>query len=186
MGFDRSLWEKVVAFHGHECPGLAMGYRAVLAALRRLGAGRARDEELVAVAETDACGVDAFQVLAGCSLGKGNLVLRNRGKQAFTLYRRAMGEGIRVYVAPERLEGEWADRRERTWAILTAPEEILCTVSEAAGPPPGPAPRFPSVTCTACGERLAEPLARLRDGEVVCLDCLAAPGRENRDGGEDE
>ena len=25
---DRSFWDKAVAFHGHECPGLAIGYKA--------------------------------------------------------------------------------------------------------------------------------------------------------------
>ena len=26
------LWKKCVEFHGHECPGLAIGYRAAMAA----------------------------------------------------------------------------------------------------------------------------------------------------------
>ena len=25
---DHSFWDKAVAFHGHECPGLAIGYKA--------------------------------------------------------------------------------------------------------------------------------------------------------------
>ena len=25
---DRDLWEKVIAFHGHICPGVTIGYRA--------------------------------------------------------------------------------------------------------------------------------------------------------------
>jgi formylmethanofuran dehydrogenase subunit E len=65
---------QVVAFHGHYCPGVTIGYRAALIALRELGVERAQDEELVALCENDACGVDAVQALTGCTLGKGNLI----------------------------------------------------------------------------------------------------------------
>lgn len=81
---DLANWEKVVEFHGHECPGLAIGVRAVEAAKAKMGISFSKDEEIVCVTENDACGVDAVQVLAGCSFGKGNLVYRGTGKQAFT------------------------------------------------------------------------------------------------------
>ena len=61
-----------VRFHGHSCPGLASGYRAATAAMEALGVKRPEDEELVAICETDACGVDAIQVIAGTTAGKGN------------------------------------------------------------------------------------------------------------------
>lgn len=41
-------WERAVEFHGHECPGLALGFRAAQAGLRVLGAERVGDEEIVA------------------------------------------------------------------------------------------------------------------------------------------
>ena len=34
---DQILWEKCVAFHGHSCPGLAIGARAAEIALELLG-----------------------------------------------------------------------------------------------------------------------------------------------------
>ncbi|MBC7237871.1 MAG: formylmethanofuran dehydrogenase subunit E family protein, partial [Chloroflexi bacterium] len=93
---QQGLLEQAVAFHGHFCPGLLIGYRAALIGLRELGVKRARDEELVAIVETDACGVDAIQVLTGCTLGKGNLILRDWGKQVFTFGRRSDGRMVRV------------------------------------------------------------------------------------------
>ena len=58
----KSLWDTCVTFHGHGCGGLAVGFRAVLYAWELFGSGRAAvDEEIVCVAETDACGVDAIQ-----------------------------------------------------------------------------------------------------------------------------
>ncbi|MGC8781549.1 MAG: FmdE family protein, partial [Anaerolineae bacterium] len=59
--------EEAIRFHGHFCPGLLIGYRAAQIALRELGVERVADEELVAICENDACGVDAVQVLTGCT-----------------------------------------------------------------------------------------------------------------------
>ena len=78
----------VIDFHGHFCPGVLIGWRASKLALKLLGVGRDRDEELVAITENDACGVDAVQYVLGCTFGKGNLVFRDYGKQAFTVFRR--------------------------------------------------------------------------------------------------
>lgn len=85
MDFSSTEWERAVAFHGHSCPGLAIGYRAAKIALRELAAGRAGDEELVAIVETDACGVDTIQVLTGCTLGKGNLLYRDAASRYLLL-----------------------------------------------------------------------------------------------------
>ena len=100
--------DRTVAFHGHWCPGLAGGIRAAEWALSELGA-RSEDEELVAVVETDMCGVDAIQYLTGCTFGKGNLVYRDYGKNAFTFYRRSDGKAARLVM---RCFGRDAEREE--------------------------------------------------------------------------
>ena len=48
---EKKLWEKCVGFHGHECGGLAIGFKAALYARELLGLGRAEDEEVVCIAE---------------------------------------------------------------------------------------------------------------------------------------
>ena len=53
-----------IQFHGHLCPGLALGYRVAKAALRELKVNRPQDEELVAIVETDSCAADAVQTNA--------------------------------------------------------------------------------------------------------------------------
>lgn len=79
-----SLWQKCVAFHGHGCGGLAVGFRAVLYAWELFGSDRtSEDEEIVCIAETDACGVDAIQALLSCTVGKGNLLSIYRGRTPF-------------------------------------------------------------------------------------------------------
>jgi formylmethanofuran dehydrogenase subunit E len=58
---NKELWDKAVAFHGHECPGLAIGFKACEAAAEKIGIGVSDDEEIVCITENDACGVDAIQ-----------------------------------------------------------------------------------------------------------------------------
>ena len=110
-----SLWQKCVAFHGHGCGGLAVGFRAVLYAWELFGSDRAsQDEEIVCIAETDACGVDAIQALLSCTVGKGNLLFNLQGKNAFSFYRRSDGKSFRLVLRPtpdkakeERRRGLW-------------------------------------------------------------------------------
>ena len=42
-------YEEIIQFHGHECPGLGMGYRMATAAMNKLDSIRAEDEEIVAM-----------------------------------------------------------------------------------------------------------------------------------------
>ena len=93
------LIRKTIDFHGHSCPGLAIGIRAAEVALREVG--RSSDEEVVAVVENDNCAVDAIQFLLSCTYGKGNLIHMDYGKLAFNFYRRSDGKAIRVIGKPE-------------------------------------------------------------------------------------
>ena len=93
---ENMTYAEIVRFHGHECPGIAIGYRMATAAMARLSTIRAADEELVAIVENDACGVDAVQCLTGCTFGKGNLLFRDYGKQVYTIYARSSRQGVRV------------------------------------------------------------------------------------------
>lgn len=52
----KELWEKCVAFHGHECGGLTIGYKAALYAADLLELTFSSDEEVVCISENDACG----------------------------------------------------------------------------------------------------------------------------------
>lgn len=71
---DSEDFKRCEAFHGHVCPGLSIGFRVAKAAMERFGENRSEDEEIVAIVETNACCVDAVQVLTGCTFGKGNFI----------------------------------------------------------------------------------------------------------------
>ena len=98
---NKELWNRAAAFHGHVCGGLTIGYKASLYAMELLdltltekgNAGCVSvDEQVVCISENDACGVDAIQVILGCSIGKGNLLFHMRGKQAFSFNNRKTGK----------------------------------------------------------------------------------------------
>ncbi len=180
----------VIQFHGHLCPGLALGYRVAKAALRELKAGRPQDEELVAIVENDSCAVDAIQFVTGATFGKGNLIFRDYGKHIYTFYSRG-GRGIRISEDYRGFEGDArfpalkqrqeagedvsrdmeAYKMEQAAAILHADEKELLAITTAAGPPPQEARIRGSVRCALCGEKFMESRSRVRNGKIVCIPC---------------
>ncbi len=162
-------WEKAVEFHGHECPGLAIGVRAVEAAKKKLGITFSKDEEIICVTENDACGVDAIQVLAGCSFGKGNLIYRDTGKQAFTFFKRKTGEGLRIVLKAKKSD---MDRERHKEYLLHADIDEIFDFKKPHFRLPDKARLFTSQICAKCGESVAEHKARIQNGEIVCLDCF--------------
>ena len=187
-------FEDVVDFHGHACPGLALGYRVSEFALKELGE-RASDEELVAIVENNSCAVDAVQVLSGCTFGKGNLIFRDFGKQVYTFIKRPSGDGIRISIdwsSPAETEEErlmWdryrgGDRSEvvlktvhnrkaqKIEMILRAKDEDLFRVRRGRMELPEEAKIYPGLQCAVCGERVMEPRARVKYGKIVCMPCF--------------
>ncbi len=174
MGEEKGDWEKCSEFHGHVCPGLAIGYRAAKIGLQELAARRALDEELVAIVENDACGVDAVMVITGCTLGKGNLLLRDFGKSAYTFMSRQSGLGVRIYVKPRTRDPQQDSLRSGpiiVQQIFDLPQEEFCTVQNIQEELPKPARIFNSITCAFCGETASEARARVKDGKLACIPC---------------
>ena len=167
-------WQDCVAFHGHECGGLTIGYKASLYAIEYLKLEFSADEQVVCIAENDACGVDAIQVMLGCSVGKGNLLFHIRGKQAFSFYNRKTGASVRLVLKPKP-EGM---TREASFAYYQGckPEEMF-DVKETKIQLPAKARLFDSYTCECCGESTGANWIRLAGGKNFCLDCYDAYDR---------
>jgi formylmethanofuran dehydrogenase subunit E len=175
-------YDEVVRFHGHECPGIAVGYRMATAAMESLESVRAGDEELVAIVENDACGVDALQCVAGCTFGKGNLILRDYGKHVYTVYCRASRVGVRVLFhgngAPEGLRN---DRDAFSKWLLSAPQEDILSLERVSIPEPELARIRSSVLCAICGESVMESRVRQLNGRPVCIPCRERAGKRTSD-----
>lgn len=163
-----ATWDDCVAFHGHSCPGLTIGYKAALYAIELLGLSFSGDEEVCCICENDACSVDAIQVMLGCSAGKGNLMFHLTGKQAYSFYERASGKSVRIMLRPKP-EGM---TRDESFAYYQnhKPSELF-DVKEVKLPLPEGARMFKNCTCAECGEEFAESYAHLSGGKVLCRDC---------------
>ena len=161
-------FQDCAAFHGHQCGGLTIGYKAALYAAKLLELTFSDDEQVVCISENDACGVDAIQVMLGCSAGKGNLMFHMTGKQAFSFYNRKTGKSVRL-VLRERPAGM---TREESFAYYQSHEpEELFDVKETTIELPEPARIFASVVCEGCGEVTAESFIHLQGGKKLCPDC---------------
>jgi formylmethanofuran dehydrogenase subunit E len=192
---SEELFQTVRSFHGHMCPGLAIGIRASQIALQEVGP-HASDDEIVAVVETDMCGVDAIQFLTGCTFGKGNLIFLDHGKNAFSFYRRADNKGIRIITKPQvtaRVPCELEDLQDKLFAGSLSPEEQerfmeiqgirakqimemalddLFEVKACQKPIPGQAMLHQSLICEACGESTMESRVRKFGGKTLCIPCF--------------
>ena len=191
-------YEDVVKFHGHSCPGLALGYRVSQRALKEFR-NRAEDEEMVAVVENNSCAGDAVQMMTGCTFGKGNLIFRDFGKQVYTFIRRPSGKSIRISVIWEKPAE--TDEERKMWeryaggdrsskvtgfvhsrktarirSILDADDKELFAIARGRSPLPPEAEIFQSIRCASCGEKVAEPKVRIRQGKMLCIPCFERKG----------
>jgi len=195
-------FRKCIEFHGHACPGLAIGYQAARTLMERLGVRKAPDEELVVIVEADTCGVDAIQVMTGCTFGKGNFVFKNYGKHAFSLMDRRKGKGVRVCLRSdafkmdreslslsEKVQKDEASAREieryrefqqeRVENILKADTESLFKIEEITPEIPAKATIMDSGICDFCGESAKVDLLRTIDAKKVCIPCAEKHGFGN-------
>jgi formylmethanofuran dehydrogenase subunit E len=168
---NKVLWEKCVEFHGHECPGLAIGFRACEIAKEKMDLKFSPDEELLCISENEACGVDAVQYITGCTLGKGNLVYRDTGKMAFSFFSRRTGESLRVVLKRWNNSNEMT-REERQWHILEAPWDEVFEVKTPHYGLPEKAKLFNTIVCDKCNEGAPEHKIRISEGKHFCLDCF--------------
>lgn len=164
-------WNDCVAFHGHECGGLTIGYKASLYAIELLKLEFSDDEQVVCITENDACGVDAIQVMLGCSVGKGNLLFHLRGKSAYSFYNRKTGASVRLVLKPRPEE----ITKEESFAYYQGctPEEMF-EVKPATLPLPEKAQLFDSYICDCCGEVTGSKWISTVGDKMLCLDCCQA------------
>ncbi len=187
--------EVCVDFHGHLCPGLVYGFLVSNAAIERMVLKRSEDEEVVVIAESDSCAIDAIQVLLGATAGKGNLIFKDYGKNAYTVLKRSTGQALRFsrkkvydYQGREpdvfrKLEAavadgtateqqKWRHKRLKAEDLLAQPVENVFTVTAEELKAPSYAPLARSEACSACGEMtMATKLVDSPDGGRLCRPC---------------
>lgn len=169
--------KQCVAFHGHLCPGVVIGYCAARLGIRELSAQRAGDEELIAIVENDTCAVDAIQVLTGCTFGKGNLFFRDHGKMVFTFATRSDGRSVRLRLRPVSPPGvgdipeDQRRRRQIEFMLGHDASEFFEVRRDALACLPPPARIRESLPCEICGEMVMSTRLRRRENKSVCIPC---------------
>lgn len=199
---DRSfeMFSKAARFHGHICPGLAIGAAASISFLG--SEERSEDEEIVAIVENDACGVDAIQSILGCTFGKGNLIFRDHGKSVYTFHNRKTGKGLRYSTRDLKMDfeddgalelfekvregkatGNEDELFRKLWVERAASTikkgEYLFDITKDEGPVPEKARIFQSLFCSKCGEKVSSHrIVETRE----CPLCIPCSNEEEGDG----
>jgi len=191
------LIEAAFMFHGHRCPAMPLGFRAGQAAMEALGVKRAKNKELMILAETGndhamGCFLDGVMAATGCTYGKSNIKKLYYNKLAFTLIETGTGRSVRVSVKPDFLdkafESPFIKERMRgvqpqdipqeiaepqIEKILTMPQEAFLEIGdEKVVEVEMPKGSFDAWRCDACGEMtFINKLRKTPDGDLVCIPC---------------
>jgi len=166
----KDLMKKATIFHGHLCPGIAIG---VLAAKYLIAHGfeHSPDEELVAVVETNNCSVDALQAIIGTTYGKGNLIHNDYGKNNYTVYSRKNQKGVRLSLKPGSFKDKRLSRDELIQKLLGLKPEDIFEIKEVEFEPPSPAMIEESIPCEVCGELTMDSRIMNYQGKSMCIPC---------------
>ncbi|MFW9999808.1 MAG: FmdE family protein [Candidatus Hodarchaeota archaeon] len=166
----KELMEKAARFHGHICPGLAIGVLVAKHVLEH-GYNYSPNEELVAVVENDNCSVDALQVILGTTYGKGNLVHRDYGKMNYSIYDRRTQKGIKLALKSRQLNGEKLTRDEKIQFLLKSKPEDVFKIDKIEFNPPGLAQIEESAPCEICGEITMSSRLMIYNDSEMCVPC---------------
>jgi formylmethanofuran dehydrogenase subunit E len=189
--------KKCIEFHGHLCPGLIYGYMISKKAMDLLELDRSRDEEVVAISENDSCAVDALQILLGTSIGKGNLILKEYGKNVYTILNRKnkgayrfsrkkhyqyqgqfKDEFIRLDAAISSGTATEEDKRRhkmlKSEDLLQSPFDDVFSTAKVDCVMPPYAPLARSKACATCGEMtMSTKMIETEKGEYICIPCAS-------------
>ncbi len=160
--------DKAVEFHGHLCPFVTVGTLISNFALKMLESERSEDEEIVCIAENNSCAIDAIQSITGCTLGKGNLIIKNYGKHVYIFGNRSTGKALRIYFNPEVFRG--LSFKEKIEKARTLDESALSYKWIELEFPPKAEVRK-SVKCDICGEYAKDTSITVRNGKKLCIPC---------------
>jgi len=167
------LMEKAARFHGHICPGLAVGVLAAKYVLEH-GFNFSPNEEIVAVVETDNCAIDAFQSLLGTSYGKGNLIHKDYGKLNYYFYNRETEKAIKLSFNSDVFNNKKMTKNERIKKLLSSKPEKVFNIYEIEFIPPGLAETEDSIPCEICGENTMNSRLMFYNNNTICIPCYKA------------
>ena len=171
--------EQVSSFHGYLSTGAFIGIQMLNIAKRVLDADP--EEQLYVTCETYSCLPDPFQILAGCTIGNKKLKIRDFGKMAVVVNKRAKDDqmlvrSVRIVLDPAKTAKY---PRFHEWYMNTGkvPHEEAITILIDAGESVytykfmdielSKKPEKRIALCVNCGESFVS-----KNGGAKCLECM--------------
>jgi formylmethanofuran dehydrogenase subunit E len=146
MCVEKTPWELVIDFHGHTCPGIALGYRVAQLALKEMGMHPNLESQCIVKAYIRTCAVDAFQVLNRATTGRRALFIEDLNKHVYQFHFSGTHEILQLTILPEVIEhlslhkaDNLSPREKQNWNlkriqyILTLDEGALCKIERIEG-----------------------------------------------------
>ncbi|AHF06756.1 formylmethanofuran dehydrogenase subunit E family protein [Desulfitobacterium metallireducens] len=146
MCVEKTPWEQVTDFHGHTCPGIAIGYRVAVLAQKEMGIRPTSDSELLIKAESRSCALDAFQIINKATIGRKALMIEDTHQPIYWFHFAGTQELLKISVNSalmKRLDsshpGPLSPREkqnrnlEMIQLILTTDEEDFCSLERVPG-----------------------------------------------------
>jgi formylmethanofuran dehydrogenase subunit E len=171
--------EQVSSFHGYLSTGAFIGIQMLNIAKRVLDADPG--EQLYVTCETYSCLPDPFQILAGCTIGNKKLKIRDFGKMAVVVNKRAKDDQMLVRSVRIILDAAKTAKYPRfhEWYMNTGkvPHEEAITILIDAGESVytykfmdielSKKPEKRIALCVNCGESFVS-----KNGGAKCLECM--------------
>ncbi len=174
----RSQIQKVAPFHGYLSTGAFAGIQMLNIARRVLEASEG--DRLFVTCETYNCLPDPFQVLAGATIGNKGLKIKDHGKMAVTVTRRApVGtnvKGVRIMLDPAKtaryprlhawfMKTEKVPHPEAVSILISAGESVYSWEIMDLDVPEKPRKKI--AICERCEDSFIQ-----KDYETLCIACL--------------
>jgi formylmethanofuran dehydrogenase subunit E len=171
--------EQVSSFHGYLSTGAFIGIQMLNIAKRVLDADPG--EQLYITCETYSCLPDPFQILAGCTIGNKKLKIRDFGKMAVVVNKRAKDDqmivrSVRIVLDPAKTVKyprfhEWymntgkVPHEEAISILIDAGESVYTYKFMEIELSKKPEKRI--ALCAKCGESFVQ-----KNGGAKCLECM--------------
>ncbi len=188
--------KRVVDFHGHLCPDLAIGGKVCEYVQKLFSPSSEPDGGLAIIAENSTSALDAIQVLLGVSVGNQRLHIIDFGKHNYMVFFKNTGNGFKLSLKRQQYGDEEEYNRiesrilnneatfdevtqfqsfldDRVKHLLNLPPEGLFKVEPYREPAQHHA-EIASVylTCTCCGEQVLKSHINAYRGQIYCIPCF--------------
>jgi len=195
MSDYKILLKRAQELHGEICPGVIMGTRMSIAAMKEFGMNPLKpNENLRATVEVDRCMPDAIQAITGCTVGRRTLKCLDYGKFVATFMDIESGRTLRISARDDKVKsipGLWTwfenvaelskeknmekimeEKKSGVKKFSEMSDEELLLIEELDDKLPE-IPGLPRdiIICSICGEHVMDGKEVKIGNEIVCRSC---------------